>query len=214
MVTTRPPKTIVKPTALGPVANTDTKLLIYGLFQKGRVLAQDALGIISGDFDGINKVASLGSHRGSIILPRQFTRRNFRRRVSQSVVQSRLLLLEFFDITTCSAVDCFQFSVWLFFTLQGSSELRFLRNDLLSQPLELFPQIFPFGIVHQALVLKIVGIVLDQLFNAVVIGQILEAVLLSPTHFQQANYFGRRCLRNIGDNRNLAFLIFNDQGPQ
>ena len=41
MVTTRPPKTIVKPTAFGPVANTDTKLLIYGLFQKGRVLAQD-----------------------------------------------------------------------------------------------------------------------------------------------------------------------------
>ena len=41
MVTTRSPKTIVKPTALGPVANTDTKLLIYGLFQKGRVLAQD-----------------------------------------------------------------------------------------------------------------------------------------------------------------------------
>ena len=41
MVTTRPPRTIVKPTALGPVANTDTKLLIYGLFQKGRVLAQD-----------------------------------------------------------------------------------------------------------------------------------------------------------------------------
>ena len=35
-------QTIVKPTALGPVANTDTKLLIYGLFQKGRVLAQDA----------------------------------------------------------------------------------------------------------------------------------------------------------------------------
>ena len=37
MVTTRPPKTIVKPTptvALGPVANTDTKLPIYGLFQK------------------------------------------------------------------------------------------------------------------------------------------------------------------------------------
>ena len=43
MVTTRPPKTIVKPTALGPVANTDTKLLIYGLFQKGRVLAQEVL---------------------------------------------------------------------------------------------------------------------------------------------------------------------------
>ena len=38
MVTTRPPKTIVEPTALGPVANTDTKLLIYRLFQKVRVL--------------------------------------------------------------------------------------------------------------------------------------------------------------------------------
>ena len=37
------PKTIVKPTALGTAANTDTKLLIYGLFQKGRVLAQDAI---------------------------------------------------------------------------------------------------------------------------------------------------------------------------
>ena len=43
MVTTRPPKTIVKLTALGPVANTDTKLLIYGPFQKGRVLAQDGV---------------------------------------------------------------------------------------------------------------------------------------------------------------------------
>ena len=36
-------QTIVEPTALGPVANTDTKLLIYGLFQKGRVLAQDGV---------------------------------------------------------------------------------------------------------------------------------------------------------------------------
>ena len=36
-------QTIVQPTALGPVANTDTKLLIYGLFQKGRVLAQDGI---------------------------------------------------------------------------------------------------------------------------------------------------------------------------
>ena len=36
-------QTIVRPTALGPVANTDTKLLIYGLFQKGRVLAQDGV---------------------------------------------------------------------------------------------------------------------------------------------------------------------------
>ena len=31
---------------LGPGANTDTKLLIYGLFQKGRVLAQDAVTFI------------------------------------------------------------------------------------------------------------------------------------------------------------------------
>ena len=35
-------QTIVKPAALGLGANTDSKLLIYGLFQKGRVLAQDA----------------------------------------------------------------------------------------------------------------------------------------------------------------------------
>ena len=48
MVTTRPPKTIVKPTALGPVANTDTKLLIYGLFQKGRILAQDGVDLDRG----------------------------------------------------------------------------------------------------------------------------------------------------------------------
>ena len=47
MVTTRLPKMIVKPTALGPVANTDTKLLIYGLFQKGRVLAQDGVAIVT-----------------------------------------------------------------------------------------------------------------------------------------------------------------------
>ena len=32
-----------RPTALGPIANTDTKLLIYGLFQKSRVLAQDGV---------------------------------------------------------------------------------------------------------------------------------------------------------------------------
>ena len=57
MVTTRPPKTIVKPTALGPVANTDTKLLIYGLFQKGRVLAQD------GD-DAKKSHRDRGEHRG------------------------------------------------------------------------------------------------------------------------------------------------------
>ena len=66
MVTTRPPKTIVKPTALGPVANTDTKLLIYGLFQKGRVLAQDGVG---GDFLSLLLAAdpdsreTIGAHR-------------------------------------------------------------------------------------------------------------------------------------------------------
>ena len=47
MVTTRPPKTIVEPTALGTVANTDSKLLIYRLFQKGRVLAQDGIDLVS-----------------------------------------------------------------------------------------------------------------------------------------------------------------------
>ena len=52
MVTTRPPKTIVKPTALGPVANTDTKLLIYGLFQKGRVLAQDGVATMEFQLSG------------------------------------------------------------------------------------------------------------------------------------------------------------------
>ena len=65
MVTTRPPKTIVKPTALGPVANTDTKkLLIYGLFQKGRVLAQD----------GIETSAIL--HFGSALTMRKLCLRN------------------------------------------------------------------------------------------------------------------------------------------
>ena len=41
-------QTIVKPTAIGTGANTDTKLLIYGLFQKGRVLAQDGVDISPG----------------------------------------------------------------------------------------------------------------------------------------------------------------------
>ena len=65
MVTTRPPKTIVKPTALGPVANTDAKLLIYGLFQKGRVLAQDGVGQLAFrqlDSNGTARVG--GGHRG------------------------------------------------------------------------------------------------------------------------------------------------------
>ena len=57
-------QTIVKPTALGPGANTDTKLLIYGLFQKGRVLAQDgnpdlAVGEESGADVGLRKTGEL-----------------------------------------------------------------------------------------------------------------------------------------------------------
>ena len=70
MVTTRPPKTIVKPTALGPVANTDTNLLIYGLFQKGRVLAQDG-GVGSSEGDGLRaqekslEIPSSRTHKGA-----------------------------------------------------------------------------------------------------------------------------------------------------
>ena len=48
-------QTIVKPTALGPVANTDTKLLIYGLFQKGRVLAQDGVEWVDAPVPGYPK---------------------------------------------------------------------------------------------------------------------------------------------------------------
>ena len=55
-------QTIVKPTALGPVANTDTKLLIYGLFQKGRVLAQDGVAVPGGFRDaGASLVPSIYS---------------------------------------------------------------------------------------------------------------------------------------------------------
>ena len=60
MVTTRPPKTIVKPTALGPVANTDTNLLIYGLFQKGRVLAQD-------EVDGADETIETAGQQGHAV---------------------------------------------------------------------------------------------------------------------------------------------------
>ena len=63
MVTTRPPKTMVKPTALGPVANTDTKLLIYGLFQKGRVLAQDGIAVLK------RKGSLVGGESGQVRKP-------------------------------------------------------------------------------------------------------------------------------------------------
>ena len=77
MVTTRPPKTIVKPTALGPVANTDTKLLIYGLFQKGRVLAQDAMPLLSsaGALSHYRDAGGEGFLVGSVIrLPNRWLR--------------------------------------------------------------------------------------------------------------------------------------------
>ena len=67
MVTTRPPKTIVKPTALGPVANTDTKLLIYDLFQKGRVLAQDGVNCAAGVCQSIRLEAVRDSIRDYLI---------------------------------------------------------------------------------------------------------------------------------------------------
>ena len=51
-------QTIVKPTALGPVANTDTKLLIYGLFQKDRILAQDGVVVYIKSIQGKPKVRS------------------------------------------------------------------------------------------------------------------------------------------------------------
>ena len=54
---------------LGPVANTDTKLLIYGLFQKGRVLAQDEAAVlvaVGGLSDGTKIVLTLeAGHRES-----------------------------------------------------------------------------------------------------------------------------------------------------
>ena len=59
----------IRTTALGPVANTDTTLLIYGLFQKGRVLAQDGVAP-----DGQKRLLSLrlavseaSTHWGSVL---------------------------------------------------------------------------------------------------------------------------------------------------
>ena len=64
MVTTHPPRTIVEPTALGTVANTDTKMLIYSLFQKGRVLAQDgdSLGLLEGGAAAPLQLSPYGSN--------------------------------------------------------------------------------------------------------------------------------------------------------
>ena len=54
------------PTALGPVANTDTKLLIYGLFQKGRVLAQDAVRGIGVTLDELGNPLSVRAANGRV----------------------------------------------------------------------------------------------------------------------------------------------------
>ena len=81
MVTTRPPKTIVKPTALGPVANTDTKLLIYGLFQKGRVLAQDGDGSLVTEY-----LARLGVGNLVLIDPEEIESTNLSRVVGATRV--------------------------------------------------------------------------------------------------------------------------------
>ena len=60
-------QTIVKPTALGPGANTDTKLLIYGLLQKGRVLAQDGVrSAVEGAKIGLNETSG-GSRRSYLL---------------------------------------------------------------------------------------------------------------------------------------------------
>ena len=50
MVTTCPPKTIAKPTALGLIVNTDTKLLISGSISKGSSFGTGQ-GIL--DFDSV-----------------------------------------------------------------------------------------------------------------------------------------------------------------
>ncbi len=59
-------QTIVKPTALGPGANTDTKLLIYGLFQKGRVLAQDGDSTSVVTFDTLKASRKLKARSSSV----------------------------------------------------------------------------------------------------------------------------------------------------
>ena len=59
-------QTIAQLAALGPVANTDTKLLIYQLLQKGRVLAQDGtfrIGQAQATLDLISKNSILGHKR-------------------------------------------------------------------------------------------------------------------------------------------------------
>ena len=56
-------QTIVKPTALVPVANIDTKLLIDDLFQKGRVLAQDAVDALLDFIDANRSHVSLVAYR-------------------------------------------------------------------------------------------------------------------------------------------------------
>ena len=99
MVTTRPPKTIVKPTALGPVANTDTKLLIYGLFQKGRVLAQDEVERRN------HKQLSLRLRRSGLDVTK--TMESFDFRFNASINRQ-----EIYDLATCRYVERAE-GIWL-----------------------------------------------------------------------------------------------------
>ena len=56
---------------IGPVANTDTKLLIYGLFQKSRVLAQG--GVLAGHGDRI-RLSHDRTRESLLALTRQYSR--------------------------------------------------------------------------------------------------------------------------------------------
>ena len=75
MVTTRPPKTIVESTALGPVANTDTKLLIYGLFQRAEFWHRTGLRA------PVSRKTSIRDHKGIVVA------KKMSRKVSRRVVR-------------------------------------------------------------------------------------------------------------------------------
>ena len=143
MVTTCPPKTIVKPTALGPVANTDTKLLIYGLFQKGRVLAQDAVSTnTSTAYSGLrctrrefDQVASLRVEGVSISATARVTghsRNTIARwleRASRAAERFNRQMLRDFEIVELQADELYTFigsksrPMWLFATIEVCSRL-------------------------------------------------------------------------------------------
>ncbi len=78
MVTTRPPKTIVKPTALGPVANTDTKLLDLWPISKGPSFGtgRDLLDLGDGIALDRQDARSVGSWRIRLVLFRRIVQDN------------------------------------------------------------------------------------------------------------------------------------------